>query len=243
MSEPRSLFISPALDAAKDVGVERIPKSKAELVEILNKPKKQRIIDEKTYLSYKLQNISRWKNVNDTFEIVLGRGDFIEPYFVTHRYTMFYDEIFNSYGRDKATQLETMVDIGFKMKVLPDTFIVHLSHESLKNFPNWLTGFQFDKRYNLKDSTFETFFRAFKGIYANAYYPPWLKNIDKELCLLSNSTRLNDFQRMNAAMKGRVTLLKQSLGFMLSVLGALLIFMVVASKKDKERRGNDIKKT
>ena len=243
MSEPSSLFISPALDAAKDVGVERIPKSKAELVEILNKPYEERFIKEKPQASYRLQNIPKWKNMNGTFEIVLSKGKFIEPYFVTHRYTMFYDEIFNSYGRDKATQLETMVDIGFKMKVLPDTFIVHLSHESLKNFPNWFTGFKTDKRYELKGTTFKSFTKAFRGIYANAYYPPWLKNIDEELCLLSNSTRFNDFQRMNAAMKGRVTLLKQSLGFMLSVLGALLIFMVVASKKDKERRGNDIKKT
>ena len=65
---------------------------------VLSGPENKSVFKQKSYNSYKLQNTSKWVTQKEIYDIIMSEGDYYEPYFVTKRNTMFYDEIFNSYG-------------------------------------------------------------------------------------------------------------------------------------------------
>lgn len=231
LNEPHTLFVTPAFDAIDGIELEHIPKNKKELIAILKKPEDKREIYPKKYPSYRPQNISKWMNKKGIYKVIMSRGDYFEPYFVTHRYTMLYEEMFNSYGYNKLSQVESMQKTGHSFKMLPDTFIVHLSHGTIKNYTPWDEQFSKNKRYMMKDNTFRAMKNFLPGLFVNSYYPSWLKKAD----ILDCSSHLNPSQRkfLTKVMleKKKISFLKKSFWIGICILILLLINACTPYKK------------
>lgn len=112
---------------------------------------------------------------------------------MTHRNSIMYDEIFNGCSYDKLSYANNVRTLGFKLNMLPDAFIVHLNHSSLKNYSNWCRGYSTGKRLRLKMNSFNAFSKKFKGFIANRYYPPWLRN--------ESTTEVDIYKNKNVQMK------------------------------------------
>lgn len=224
--------MTPVFDAVDGIELEHIPRNKEELLAILNKPEDKREIYPKRYPSYILQNIPKWANKTEIYDVSVPRGKVFEPYFVTHRYTMLYEEMFNSYGYNKLSQVESMLATGHKLKMLPDAFMVHLSHGIFKNYNKWNKRYRWNKRYDMKVDVFGAILKDLKGFTVNSYYPPWLKNAS----VLDCSATLNPSQvkllESVILEKSKIATLKGSLYITSGFLALILITVFTSHKKE-----------
>ena len=232
LSEPKSLFITPAFDAKEGIELAQIPQSKSELLELLNVPEEERKLRPKPFPSYILQNISKWATQDEIYNVTLSKGDYFEPYFVTHRSTMFYDEIFNGWGYDKLSQVESMQEAGHNFKMLPDTFMVHLNHGGLKAYTNWGTNFVRTKRYYLKDFSFRMLKLKFKGFLVNDYYPPWLIPVEMDECQVSmDPHKVREVRKKVNDAKATAQDLRRLLNILLVVLAVNVAFVAMSIRR------------
>lgn len=173
MKEHRTLFVFPTLNATQGIGPERIPQTKEELADILAKPDPEQIIKIRSHLSYKPLKVMEWLKKTSIYNISLKPETIFEPYFVAHRDMQFYDEIFNSYGFNKLSQVYDMRNLEYKLKMLPDVFAVHIDHTSL-NSTDWFKNYGRLSRYNLKVGAFMARRKKLPGLLTNTYKPPLL---------------------------------------------------------------------
>ena len=220
----------------KGVTVDQIPQSKEELAKALSEPKEQRKILEKHHLSYKPQRISHWLQQDEVYDSNVKYGEIFEPYFVAHRNLIFYDEIFNGCFYDKLSHVDNVKYLGFRLKILPDTFIIHLDHGDIKNYKNWCRGYEAGKRLKLKNCSFWTTTREFKGILENRYYPPWLSNISNKIF-----TGCLDEKRVCgiSALTHKLEKTKAQVRFLgTSLILSLILFVFAAIAYFKKRNDN-----
>lgn len=228
------MFVVPAYDAAPGIEINQIPQSKEEFVAALTQPEDKRVIKEKIHLSYKLQNFSKWAIQNETYDIIMSPGDYFEPYYITHRKSLMYDEIFNGWGYDKLSQVDSMLWTDHKLRMLSDTFIIHLDHSGLKNYTDWFPAFTRTMRYKMKDLSFKIFSRNMKGFLINTYYPHWLKNATVSDCSLSaNPFRAKDLSEKLEFERENVMILKYCLKGMLGLWVLIIVLVNLRIKKRK----------
>lgn len=228
------MFVVPAYDAAPGVELGQIPQNKKELIEALTQPEEKRLINEKIYPSYRLQNFSKWSTQNDTYDIIMSPGDYFEPYYVTHRRAMLYDEIFNGWGYDKLSQVESMLETGHKLKMLSDAFIIHLDHSGLKNYKDWFPAFTRTMRYKMKDMSFRSFSKTMKGFIINTYYPPWLKGINVSYCSHSaNPFKNKEVAEKVALERENVMFLSYCIKGMLGLWALIFVLMILQIRRRK----------
>lgn len=233
LNETHSVFITPAIDAARGVGPEQIPQTKEKLVDAMKEQKSKRKFKEKLHTSYKPQNISYWLEQNDIYECKVEKNHIFEPYFVTHRNSIMYDEIFNGCMYDKLSYANNVRTLEFKLNMLPDAFIVHLDHSALKNYSNWCRGYSIGKRYLLKENSFNVFSKNLKGLIANRYYPPWLRN--------GSTTEAGIYKNKNVQKKivekrSMIKFLKTCLCLLVVVFGFASYNFVQVIIKGREKR-------
>ena len=214
MSEPHTLFVVPTFDASPGVGINDIPKDKKELALSLNKSDSEKILRPKQEPSYSHQKIPYWLTQNDVYDINLAGVPHFEPYFVAHRTTMLYDEVFNGCGYDKLAHVKNMIYLDYKFKMLPDVFIAHLDHSGIKNFVYWCTGYKPDgQRSQIRISEFNSVASNLKGLLVNNYQPPLLQNFSVIPPLIKTCV-CPTFQGTEASiylMKNKISLMKKSL--------------------------------
>lgn len=229
----------PAFDAENGVGLSKVPENKAELAEILRLPESKQIIKPKKPQSYLAQNVSYWLGQSEIYNSGVRPKDPFEPYFVAHRNIMFYDEIFNGCMFDKLSHMYNMRALGYKLKMVPDAFIVHLSHKALKHYHDWCSGYNTGPRYLMKKYSYEALAYRLKGFLRNEYYPPWLHNgtINTSLyerCKCENNA---ESQKRLEFAKSRVALLRSAFKlFTLLLVVLLAAFMVLTTKRNSEMK-------
>lgn len=222
MDEPGSLFIVPAFDSTKGFKMKYIPRSKKELAGILKLPKSQRRIHEKYHLSYIPQNISYWLKQDNVYDCELSEKDFFEPYFVAHRNIPLYDEVFNGCFQDKLSHVSSLRVLRYKMKMLPDVFIIHLSHKDLKNYVNWCRGYTTGKRFQMRKSSSDAISRELMGFYENTHYPSLFYNSSTPETLQDLCSCRQGLSEKIARERLIVRFLKTITIFLFVLLGAIL---------------------
>lgn len=241
MNESGAVFIAPALDAVKRVKLNQIPRNKEELAKILNKPLKQRNIVEKFHKSYIPQHIPHWLEQNEVYNCNITAGEIFEPYFVAHRNIVLYDEVFNGCLYDKLSHVDNMRYLGFKLKMIPDAFIIHLSHADLKKYQNWCYGYKLDKRYALKKNFFDAVSKGFKGLLENRYYPPWLSgapgSIQAKCSKVEEAYKLNSLTQKIEKARNQNQFMKALLVFFLALFA---VAIVVCLNKKVNKRSNKL---
>ena len=161
-------------------------------------------------------NIPKWLKKDKVYEVTLNKNKGFEPYFVTHRNAILYDEIFNGCGFDKVSQVHDMRAMGYKLKMLPDSFIVHLNHNDLNVSSSWCRNFARSIRYQMKTADSMQRHYKFPGLFANSYDVSWVGN---------GRCRGIQCNRLAASLKksrGTVLALKFCFFTVLSVLIALV---------------------
>ena len=221
MKEPRTLFVIPILNATRGIEPEMIPQTKEELAAILEKPISEQTVQIRDQLSYKPLKIMEWLNKTDIYNITLEPKELFEPYFVAHRSMQFYDEIFNSYGFNKLSQVYDMRNLGYNMVMLPDVFAIHIDHTSL-NSTDWFKTYGKYSRYSLKVGAFVTRYKELPGMLTNTYEPPFIRsnNTFKDFKGFIEGCRASDL--LTAARKN-VRDMRRAL-----FVGVVLLFAIVA---------------
>ena len=212
-----------------------IPKNKTELVEIMTNPKTRKKITQKPYKSYEPQYISYWLTQNEVYTSNVTNKQYFEPYFVAHRSIILYDEIFNGCGYDKLSHVDNLRNLGYKLKMVPDSFIIHLSHNDLKNYSNWCKGYKPGKRYWLKVHSFRALAYRLMGFLKIVHYPSWLQSENLEVpshkvCMCKN----NEVHKMLAHARRRVVTLGNAAKLLTLGLFVLVAIAVMVANKTKK---------
>jgi len=119
------LIVIPAFEI-KDKEVAH-PKSKREVVELLDKEKTQLMDIDHFDGAHKWTNLSWWKQTNEPY-LVQWR-EYFEPYVVMPKSkTPKYNPRFVGRIRDKITHLMEVSATGFKFHIVPDAYTVHMPH-------------------------------------------------------------------------------------------------------------------
>lgn len=163
----------------------KIPESKEKLLKYFKK--KNPGIKPKKGTGYGELKINWWVRNKEVFELHLPRDSSFEPYYISNRYIQLYDETFVTWGFDKITQIKDMRRLGYKIKVMPDAFMVHLNHKDIKGYNEWSTGLNRGPRYRTKVGTSLGRMAAIPGFITNTFYPEWLKDV-RGMDLGSSST-------------------------------------------------------
>lgn len=231
MNASDSLFIAPALDAIKNVKARQIPQSKKALAEEFKKPESLRKIREKLHLSYIAQNISYWLTQDKVYDCKLSESDIFEPYFVAHRDIPLYDEVFNGCFQDKLSHVNSLRELGYKMKMLPDVYIVHLHHRNLKKYVNWCRNYTIGKRLEMRKYSTYVISRELRGFLKNTHYPSLFYNGSITEPPLPPRFFEQNFSEMVARGKKVVRLLKRALILLLLSFGLSLFFLVKETRR------------
>lgn len=230
LNNSRSLFIVPPFDAVPGVKASQIPQNKGQLKAIMNKPVKDRKVSNKL-LTYENHNYSKWLEEDNIYELELPKEIIFEPYFVTHRKTLLYDEIFVGCGYDKVSYAQSMRALDYKLEMLPETFMVHLHHNDLKNYSNWCKKYHRRMRYQLKRNISNAFDRELRGLLVNDYYPQWNDDVFSAKCPYDSSCRGSNFQKKLIAVKNKVSYFKEFLYILLTIFGACVVVLSITFKK------------
>ena len=169
LSENRTMFIVMSLFGNEGMGPKDIPQTKEEVRKIMHTPNQTTFLEIYGYVSLDPKG---WSEKNDMYDFKSLKREMTEPYYVAHRDVQMYDETYTTWGFNKVTQVFDMNATKYKMKVLPDLFMIHLNHASIKGFRYWRKGYKYDKRHNLKVGTSVERWRNLPGLITNAYYPP-----------------------------------------------------------------------
>ena len=177
-----------------------------------------------------------WLKQNKIYDISVNKRKNFEPYYVAHRGIMLYDEIFNGCGFDKLLHMNGMRKLGYRLKVLPDVFIVHLNHNSLKNYSDWCKGFSKSPRAQMKISSFYSTTSNLRGFLTNSYHPPWIKNLTSKNLQVNPFTNsyMVDLWLETEKTRNNVDFLRKCLYFLLTLLCLLLMICSVTHPKGKQ---------
>lgn len=191
------------------------------------------------------QRISYWLKQKEIYECELTNGEIFEPYFVIHRNSILYDEVFNGCLADKLSQVDNLRILNYTFKMLPDTFIVHLNHKSIKGYDDWCQGHDRGVRYKMKLDSFSAVAKKLKGLLVNDYYPHWLRG--KYLCggsfRIKRECERNEVIKSVINKRNNVYYLKVLL-FVLIALFILCIVTLLRTKQgEKTKKINNFKKT
>lgn len=157
----------------KGLDPKKIPRTKAEILEYSRRGTKPGL-QPKNETGYYQLNVKKWMESDEMYEPVLSKKTFAEPYYLINRHIQLYDETFIAWGHDKVTQVYDMRAAGYKLKVLPDAYMVHLNHSDIKNYRKWNAKFNNGPRNRIKVGTAVNRRTALPGLFANTYYPEWL---------------------------------------------------------------------
>lgn len=177
MSEPKTLFVVAPFAAAEGVKPSDIPQNKSELIALLGRESTNKTLTMKQGWGYTPMESDVWINSESVYDLNVSKDFPFEPYYVTHRNTLFYDETYVTWGYDKVTHSYDMRHIDYKLKALPEAFIVHLNHNDLKGYKGWMDGFDYDGRYNLRVGTSEMRRKKLPGLLVNTYQPEHTWNL------------------------------------------------------------------
>lgn len=213
------MLVTIPFNAKDGVDPRKIPATKAEILALStdeNSP-----FQPKQETGYYQANIPKWKEAEGLYKPHLSEITFFEPYYLASRNIQFYDETFITWGLDKVTQVYDMRKLGYNLQILPETFMVHLSHNDIKNYRAWNIGFNNGPRYSIKIKTSLDRRKEIPGLLTNTYYPSWLKRTI--MCDKRDPERLNTLKEEIAFLKGEVGNYKS----LLSVLVVILIFSLI----------------
>ena len=238
LSEPKTLFVTGLFDAKKGVSLSDIPQNKSELISLWNR-KGDKLILPRDRGAFREWNHHRWKGTNDIYEI--WTSSYFEPYSVAHRTTQFYDETYVTWGVDKVEQVRSLKKLGYKTKVLPEAFVIHLSHDDLdKDYKGWYDGLNDGPRTQMKLGTSDNRKKALPGLLANNYYPHWLWNISNKANNNTNackeSSKVYTLRNSIDATKTNITMLKQTLYCLVVNLVVLCVIVVRVKKGTSKNR-------
>ena len=213
-----------------DAGLDpkKIPGTKAELIEYVNNNTAPGINPKKDN-GYYLLNTKNWMKSRRLFELHLLDGAFYEPYYMTDRYTQLYDETFIGWGYDKVTQVFDVRRLGYKLKVMPDAYMVHLNHKDIKDYKDWNSGFKQTPRYNMKVGTSMSRREVIPGFLTNTFYPEWLKNT--KACPKRSSNKLNTLYKKIDLLNASTIRYKNILYGLMTVFAFVLIALIRTTKK------------
>ena len=172
LSENRTMFVVMPLFDNKGMSPKEILQTKEEVRRILHTPNQTTFADVRGYVSLDPKG---WPEKDGMYEFQYPANESAEPYYVAHRDIQLYDETLVTWGLNKVTQIFDMNAVQYRMVVLPDVFMVHLNHASIKGFSYWKRGFRNDKRNGMKIVTAASRWKNLPGMLTNAYYPPWLR--------------------------------------------------------------------
>ena len=204
-----------------------IPGTKTDLVVYLKG--KNSAIKPKKEIGYRQLSAKRWFKNKDVFELHLSGDSTFEPYYMTNRFIQLYDETFITWGHDKVTQIKDMRSLGYKLKVMPDAYMVHLNHKDIKGYTDWSTGLNKEPRYRLKVGTSSGRREAIPGFFTNTYYPEWLKNTntsDKE-----SSGTTNEVLKEILSTKSYIAQYKSLLYGLMTIYTFILIALINAIRQ------------
>lgn len=219
----------PVVNAEPAIELSEVPETKEALEAELNKPKKENRIFAKPHTAYFPLRIRNWLRQTEIYDIRLSDREEFEPYYVTNRYSMFYDEVFNGWGFDKISHAYTVRMLKMPMKMLPDVIMIHLTHHPLKNYTEWDTGYKVCKRSKMKELSWKVVAENFKGFMVNDYYPPWLKKIPTSDCKPVYDCTNNELIKASQSIKERVALLKKGFNFSVIVFVICLGYLIMTS--------------
>ncbi|GAM29082.1 hypothetical protein SAMD00019534_122580 [Acytostelium subglobosum LB1] len=122
-------FVFPSFSSSYQPNL--LPDDKASLLELINKdlvsPSNMRYCPR----CHSPTNYNRWYKESEAYE--LEYKWIYEPYLMFNRsQSELFDERFKGYGFDKNSQVFTMAVMGFKFKVQPASYIIHINHEQSK---------------------------------------------------------------------------------------------------------------
>lgn len=220
------MFIVIPLFGEKGLEPDKIPQSKKEVEKILNTPNQSTFLDVYGYVSL---NAKSWSSKDSIYEFELPKKEVVEPYYIAHRNVQLYDETYITWGFNKVTQILDMKAVGYTMKVLPDTFMIHLNHADIKGFTNWESGYMKDERHNLKIGTSVNRWQNLPGLLTNSYYPPWLKSefLSTFSCINPiNDQKLADLRNELSLFDDRVRSLKVILVMLIVVLIGFILIII-----------------
>ena len=221
MSEPKTLFFTTFFDAKKGVSLSDIPQNKSELISLWNRKGDKPILPRDRGALREL-NYQKWKGTNDIYEVYTT--SYFEPYPVAHRTAQFYDETYVTWGVDKVEQVRSMKKLGYKTKVLPDAFVIHLSHDDLaKDYKGWYDGLNDGPRTQMKLGTSDNRKKALPGLLANTYYPHWLRSISNK----TNNTNVCGDTLRAYMLHNSIDATKTSIIMLKKILYCLVVNLVV----------------
>ena len=216
------MLIAFAFDGSGGLDPKKIPKTKQEFVDYINKNREPRI-EAKNCSGYRPLNARTWMKSKKMYGLNFDEGSFIEPYYLTDRNIQLYDETVITWGYDKVTQVFDMRKLGYKLKVMPDAYMVHLSHNDIKNYRKWNTKFNIGPRYQVKVGTTISRRAAFPGLLTNTYYPEWLENVT--VCLTDKTVRVSMLNDEIYLAKKSIALYKRLLKLLMVCFPILFAFL------------------
>lgn len=166
------MFLVSIFFGNKGLDPKKIPQTKKELEKVLKTPNQTSFTTD--IFGYRTFNISEWLESKEMYDFEYNISTSYEPYYVVRRNSQLYDETFVTWGYNKVTQIFDMNVVGYKMKILPDSYMIHLNHSDLKGFKYWFKGFKQDARNQMKVGTSINRWQNLPGLLTNTYFPPWL---------------------------------------------------------------------
>lgn len=217
-----------------------VPETKEALEAELNKPKRENRLFAKPHKAYFPLRIRDWLRKTEIYDIRISDREEFEPYYVTNRFSMFYDEVFNGWGFDKISHAYTVRGLKMPMKMLPDVIIIHLTHHPLKNYSEWDTGYKVCKRSKMKELSWKVVAENLKGFMVNDYYPPWLKKTPIMECGIKSPCINNRLLEDVHELKERVESLRKVIAFVLvGFVVCLGYFILVDPRRRKKESPQD----
>ena len=221
------MLIAFAFDGGDGLDPKKIPETKLELVEYVRNKKTPTIRAKKDW-GYRFLNGDTWMRSNKVYKLKLSKQAFVEPYYLANRNIQLYDETMITWGYDKVTQVYDIREVGYKLKVLPDAYMVHLSHNDIKGYNEWSTNLNvYSPRSRLKTGTAENRREVFPGLFTNAYYPEWLW----DPCFSDKETKRNDIiLKKKQSIQSSIRFYRTMLYLLMACFVAVLL--VVLRKKE-----------
>jgi hypothetical protein len=85
-------------------------------------------VDEGARMAHAATDYSNWRQASAPYEVPFAFP--YEPYVVVRRATVpRYDTRYVGYGNDKVQHAISMGKAGFKFKVVPEAFVIHVDHQ------------------------------------------------------------------------------------------------------------------
>lgn len=225
------MFLVSSFFGGKGLDPKKIPQTKAEIEKLLDDPEQTTLTT--AVSGYKDYNLTKWLKSTEIYDFNYNVLSSYEPYYVAHRNIQYYDETYVTWGYNKVTQLFDMNTVGYKVKILPDAFMIHLNHNDIKGFKSWNKGFKKEQRHHMKVGTSTNRWLQLPGLLINSYFPPWAERNGSIVmpCEQSSAQRL-------AVVKDKLKSTKESIHvyktFCVVLLGVLVGIVLFAIKKNSK---------